>query len=392
MNWLTTSASPPVSSKLRSKRPSPSSKIRSRATFPARREASAGPSPLATPSSTQRPAPISPATSSPTRTRCAGNPLHDSLHVALVFDDTSAVVEAAHLPWQHLGSLLINRGLLTVDQVKQAFEEQTADRQAPRRDRRRPRLGLAARTSPRRSPTRPASSTSTSRRPSPTPRRRRSSRRTWPSVTRRSRCASWATTCCSSQSPTRATSAAPTTCAWRSATTCGSPSPTLATSSARSRSSTARRSRSRRSGAELEGLFDTERPARGHPRGLRRHTGGQARARDARPVRSRTAHPTSISSRRSTTWSSAPGSTASRGRSRTIPKQMQLGVVSRLKIMGNLDIAERRAPQDGRVSIRFARQPARPAHRDHADDARRADRAPDHAPRGPQARPRRSSG
>jgi type IV pilus assembly protein PilB len=33
-------------------------------------------------------------------------------------------VEAAHLPWQHLGSLLINRGLLTVDQVKQAFEEQ----------------------------------------------------------------------------------------------------------------------------------------------------------------------------------------------------------------------------------------------------------------------------
>ena len=33
-------------------------------------------------------------------------------------------MEAAHLPWQHLGSLLINRGLLTVDQVKQSFEEQ----------------------------------------------------------------------------------------------------------------------------------------------------------------------------------------------------------------------------------------------------------------------------
>jgi type IV pilus assembly protein PilB len=33
-------------------------------------------------------------------------------------------VEAAHLPWQHLGSLLINRGLLTVEQVKLAFEEQ----------------------------------------------------------------------------------------------------------------------------------------------------------------------------------------------------------------------------------------------------------------------------
>jgi len=33
-------------------------------------------------------------------------------------------VEAAHLPWQHLGSLLINHGLLDVDQVKRAFEEQ----------------------------------------------------------------------------------------------------------------------------------------------------------------------------------------------------------------------------------------------------------------------------
>jgi type IV pilus assembly protein PilB len=40
-----------------------------------------------------------------------------------------------------------------------------------------------------------------------------------------------------------------------------------------------------------------------------------------------------------------------------IPKQMQLGVISRLKIMGNLDIAERRAPQDGRVSISFHGNP-----------------------------------
>jgi type IV pilus assembly protein PilB len=41
----------------------------------------------------------------------------------------------------------------------------------------------------------------------------------------------------------------------------------------------------------------------------------------------------------------------------TIPKAMQLGVISRLKIMGNLDIAERRAPQDGRVSITFGGNP-----------------------------------
>jgi type II secretory ATPase GspE/PulE/Tfp pilus assembly ATPase PilB-like protein len=36
---------------------------------------------------------------------------------------------------------------------------------------------------------------------------------------------------------------------------------------------------------------------------------------------------------------------------------MQPAVTSRLKIMGELDIAERRAPQDGRVSIRFGGQP-----------------------------------
>src|SRR4051794_27503742 len=41
----------------------------------------------------------------------------------------------------------------------------------------------------------------------------------------------------------------------------------------------------------------------------------------------------------------------------TIPKSMQAAVTSRLKIMGELDIAERRLPQDGRVSIRFAQQP-----------------------------------
>jgi len=35
----------------------------------------------------------------------------------------------------------------------------------------------------------------------------------------------------------------------------------------------------------------------------------------------------------------------------TIPRRMIAGVVSRVKIMGNLDIAERRVPQDGRVSL-----------------------------------------
>jgi type IV pilus assembly protein PilB len=37
-----------------------------------------------------------------------------------------------------------------------------------------------------------------------------------------------------------------------------------------------------------------------------------------------------------------------------VPRSLQSAVTTRLKIMGELDIAERRAPQDGRVPIRFA--------------------------------------
>jgi type IV pilus assembly protein PilB len=40
-----------------------------------------------------------------------------------------------------------------------------------------------------------------------------------------------------------------------------------------------------------------------------------------------------------------------------VPQSLQPAVTSRLKIMGELDIAERRAPQDGRVSIRFGGMP-----------------------------------
>ncbi|MFA4839339.1 MAG: GspE/PulE family protein, partial [Candidatus Neomarinimicrobiota bacterium] len=35
------------------------------------------------------------------------------------------------------------------------------------------------------------------------------------------------------------------------------------------------------------------------------------------------------------------------------PKRMQLGIISRIKILGNLDIAERRVPQDGRTKIKI---------------------------------------
>ena len=39
-----------------------------------------------------------------------------------------------------------------------------------------------------------------------------------------------------------------------------------------------------------------------------------------------------------------------------IPKSLQPAVTTRLKVMGELDIAERRVPQDGRVSVRFGGQ------------------------------------
>jgi type IV pilus assembly protein PilB len=41
----------------------------------------------------------------------------------------------------------------------------------------------------------------------------------------------------------------------------------------------------------------------------------------------------------------------------TVPQNLQHAVTTRLKIMGGLDIAERRAPQDGRVSIRHRGRP-----------------------------------
>jgi type IV pilus assembly protein PilB len=40
-------------------------------------------------------------------------------------------------------------------------------------------------------------------------------------------------------------------------------------------------------------------------------------------------------------------------RVKTLPKRLEAGVVSRIKIMANLDIAERRLPQDGRLKIQF---------------------------------------
>jgi type IV pilus assembly protein PilB len=40
-------------------------------------------------------------------------------------------------------------------------------------------------------------------------------------------------------------------------------------------------------------------------------------------------------------------------RARTLPKRAEAGIVSRIKIMAELDIAERRLPQDGRLKLRY---------------------------------------
>jgi type IV pilus assembly protein PilB len=40
----------------------------------------------------------------------------------------------------------------------------------------------------------------------------------------------------------------------------------------------------------------------------------------------------------------------------SVPSKLQSGVVARLKILGNLDIADRRLPQDGRFSVRLSGQ------------------------------------
>ncbi len=61
----------------------------------------------------------------------------------------------------------------------------------------------------------------------------------------------------------------------------------------------------------------------------------------------------------------------------SVPRRMQSGVITRLKIMAELDIAERRVPQDGRIGPGRRRQAHRHARRHAADRLRREDR---HAP------------
>ena len=55
------------------------------------------------------------------------------------------------------------------------------------------------------------------------------------------------------------------------------------------------------------------------------------------------------------------------------PKRMLAPLlVSRLKVMAKLDIAEKRIPQDGRISVRICRARDRYSYVDHALGSRRA--------------------
>ncbi len=53
-------------------------------------------------------------------------------------------------------------------------------------------------------------------------------------------------------------------------------------------------------------------------------------------------------------------------------RALHAAMLSRIKIMANLDIAEKRLPQDGRISLRLAGTPGRRARRDAADRLWRA--------------------
>ena len=90
---------------------------------------------------------------------------------------------------------------------------------------------------------------------------------------------------------------------------------------------------------------------------------------------SRTA-PATFTSSRSRKWSGcATAWTASLIDVTPPPKQMQLALASRIKIMSSLDIAERRLPQDGRLRIKRRRQGLRSARLRSAHRPRRKNRA-----------------
>ena len=73
-----------------------------------------------------------------------------------------------------------------------------------------------------------------------------------------------------------------------------------------------------------------------------------------------------------------------------LPKRVQLGLISRLKILSRLDIAEKRLPQDGRISVTHGRQADRLPRVDRARQVGREGRACASSTRATRARARQA--
>ena len=70
------------------------------------------------------------------------------------------------------------------------------------------------------------------------------------------------------------------------------------------------------------------------------------------------------------------------------PMKMKAALISRIKILSDLNIAERRVPQDGRIKLQDGQPGDRLPRLDAADALRREDRAPNPRQGEPDARPR----
>ena len=108
----------------------------------------------------------------------------------------------------------------------------------------------------------------------------------------------------------------------------------------------------------------TRRPrsSRSPPRGCRRPRRRRSCASSTRssPRRCGGAPATSTSSRTTTRCGSGSGSTASSTRSHRRRPGSPAAITTRVKVMAQLDIAERRLPQDGRLAWHWARRRGRP--------------------------------
>ena len=222
-------------------------------------------------------------------------------------------------------------------------------REAPRRDPRRERLHdqSADRTRSRRAARARVRRARRARRSSSRP--PACCRRTSRAATSRCRSASSMTARCSSLLPTRRTSCSRTSFASHSG------------AGARLRRRPATRSSARSAASYDDATSRSRRSSPTQERGRRRHgprprpraPGGRLRQQDDQPRRSTSGPPTSTSRRSSARLIVRVTRRRRHARAhRRSRSHSQSAVTSRLKIMGGLDIAERRAPQDGRVSIR----------------------------------------